>query len=140
MPSTTLLLNAQKDRGIVDTCRAVERLVVPRDFKFFQYPFGWILVVFFDSGVVDHPMRELAGHEGGKGELHWFERKHEVVGVGASPEMAARDIIGGGKGARLKGERVFFVGDSQPHLIFKHLDSKQIFTPTPAGLVGSVPS
>lgn len=121
------------DRKIVDLCAAIERQIKhPWELK--QFPFGWLLVVYFDSGVDDHPLREQGGNDSGKCLVPWYDRKHEVVGVGATPQAAARAVLSDGKGARLRAMQICFVGESKRRLAFKHLDTGLMYYPCPGGV------
>lgn len=129
MQPISTVLSPQTDRGMVDLCRTLERKIRhPWELK--QLPFGWILVVYFDSGVGDHPLRQDGGREDGKCALVWYERKHEVVGIGATPAEAAQPVILDGKGLRLRAIQVVGLEDRKRHLVFKSLDTGQIIWPT----------
>lgn len=132
---STTILNRPVERKINDLCAALDRAVLGREWKFLQFPFGWVLVVFYDAGIVDHPMREMAGGEGGKGQLKWYDRNHEILGIAGTPEDAARSVLSGGKGARLKAFRAAVVGETGRRIFFKGLDSGIVFQPGPSGLV-----
>lgn len=119
---------------INDLINAVDRAVARKPAKFLQMPWGWILVVFFDSGIVDHGLRQAAGHESGKGELRWYDRHHEVIGYGKNPQLAAHSILSGERGARLRAYRAPIVGENRIGLFFRHLDSQLVYQPTPMGL------
>jgi hypothetical protein len=95
-------------------------------------------VVYFDSGIVDHALREAGGGEGGKAALRWYERNHEVVGIGATPQDAARAVLTGGRGARLKGMQIAGIEDRRMHLVFKSLDTGRVVWPD-ARLVAAGP-
>lgn len=97
--------------------------------EFIQAPWGWALVIYFDSGVVDHPLRQDGGHEAGKAMLPWYLRRHEIVGIGNSPQNAARAVLAGEKGARLRAEQIAGVGDRRRHLVFRSLDTREIVWP-----------
>jgi hypothetical protein len=137
MAPQTVNLSPVADRKIVDLCASVDRKI-KHPWKFLQFRFGWLLVVFYDSGVSDHPLREQGGQEDGKCELQWYERKNEVVGRGSTPQEAAASILADGKGERLTAMRVASVESGQMVLVFKHLDTGQFIWPS-AQLFAGVP-
>jgi hypothetical protein len=102
-----------------------------RPWKFLALaPDLWLLVKFRDTGIVDHPLREAGGGPEGKAELKWYQRRHEVVGIGSSPAEAAHGILSGGKGARLRAKQVRSVEDRRLHLVFYSMDNGAPFVPT----------
>ena len=120
-----------REAGAVDLCDRVSALLHGEwEFRGLTAHF-WLLIRYYRSGIIDHPLRETAGHEGGKGLLPWYDREHEVVGIGRDPSDAASGILRGGKGARLRGIRRAGE-DLQMHLLFKDLDSDRVFWPDEA--------
>ena len=130
-------LSPTADKKIVDLCEAVNRKI-KHPWKFLQFRFGWILVVFYDSGIEDHPLREQAGQEDGKCELQWYERRNEIVGRGPTPQAAAASVLSDGKGERLRAMRVASAESGQMVLVFKHLDTGEFVWPS-AQFFGGVP-
>jgi hypothetical protein len=125
-----ILLNPSRhsDAKIIDLCRAIAAIVHGEVELLALSARYWLLIRYGDSGVIDHDLREAAGHEGGKALLPWYERDHEVLGIGETPSDAARNIIAGGRGARLRAHQVCGV-DHRKHLVFRNLDSRRILWP-----------
>ncbi len=115
-----------RDRGLADLCRELSRRITRGTWELKQFPFGFLLVVYFDSGIGNHQLGELGGREDGKCALKWYERDHEVVGLGKTPQAAARPIFLDGKGLRLKAMQVAGVDDRRMHLVFKQIDTGKI--------------
>jgi hypothetical protein len=125
----TIFMVTKTPDGIVDLCSRVEK-ILPKPWKFILLgPEIVMLVKFYDAGITDHPLREAGGGADGKAELKWYERRHEVVGIGDSPVRAAYDILSGGKGARLVAMSVPSLQDGRKHLVFKSLDTGEIQHP-----------
>lgn len=118
-----------RNKGLADLCRELSRRITRGTWEIKQFPFGFLLVVYFDSGIGDHQLGELGGRDDGKCALKWYERVHEVVGIGRDPQTAARPILTDGKGLRLKAMQVAGVEDRRMHLVFKNLDTGQIVWP-----------
>ena len=113
---------------MVDLCRAVGQ-IVHREWQFLALTAQfWLLICYERSDVGDHPLREAGGNPDGKSLLPWYERKHEILGIGSSPVAAAANILRGGRGARLRAQQV--IGeDLRKHLVFRDLDSHGILWP-----------
>ena len=132
MPVTVFLRRTDpRECGAIDLCDRISAIVHgPWEFRGLKRDF-WLLIRYYRSGVIDHPLGETAGHEGGKGLLPWYDRDHEVIGIGIDPTDAASAILRGGRGARLRGIRRAGE-DLQMHLLFKDLDSGRVFYPDDA--------
>jgi hypothetical protein len=128
MPNQTCSVAPVRDLGLADLCRKLtKKLSHPWELK--QLPFGFLLVIYFDSGVGDHPLRDAGGNEGGKCTLNWYERNHEVLGIGKTPQDASRAVLLDGKGARLRAMQIAGIEDRRMHLVFRNLDTKEIVWP-----------
>lgn len=90
----------------------------------------WLLIVFYDSGVVDHPLGvEGSGNPHGKATLAWYERDHEILGFGHTIGEACAGILRRGISARLRAIRRADAETHQMRLLFKDLDSNRVFFP-----------
>jgi hypothetical protein len=129
MPILQNALAPVKNQGLADLCRELSRRITRGTWELKQFPFGFLLVVYFDTGIGDHQLRELGGREDGKCALKWYERNHEVVGIGKDPRTAARPVLSDGRGLRLRALQVAVVEDRRMHLVFKNLDTGAIVWP-----------
>lgn len=119
-----------RDRRMVDLCRKISRTVT-REWEFIALNSRcWLLVAYHRAvgDVVDHPLRQQGGHEGGKAILPWHQREHEVLGIGHSPPDAARMVLQRGKSLRLRAKQIFDQYRNK-HLVFTDLDTGQILWP-----------
>ena len=123
------LATAVQAGKLADLCRELSRRITRGTWELKQFPFGFLLVVYFDSGIGDHQLGELGGREDGKCALKWYERAHEIVGAGRDPETAARPVLMGGKGLRLRATQVAGVDDRRMHLVFKRIDTGEVVWP-----------
>jgi hypothetical protein len=127
-----IILNPRKDddHKLVDLCRKISN-TVHRRWEILALSKGfWMLIAYHHSvrDVVDHPLRQQGGREDGKSLLPWYERDHEILGIGKSPADCADLLLRRGKSARLRARQVFGE-DRQKHLVFKDLDTGVILWP-----------
>ena len=110
--------------------RAVSRAVLGREFELRALSGQfWLLVLFYADGIVDHPLGEAGGHPGGKAQLAWYERNHEILGFGHSPSEACAGILRRGHSARLRAIRRADANSNRMRLLFKDLDSNRVYFP-----------
>lgn len=131
MPITIILDERNpRDRGFQDMLRRVSGLLLGREFEVKGLAADlWFLVVFYDSGVIDHPLGADGGNAEGKASVPWYDRKHEVLGYGATPSDACAGILRRGKSARLKAIRRADAESGKMCLLFKDLDTNLVYYP-----------
>ena len=133
-----ILISPERDRDqrSVDLLRRIsatvhtpwELIALARDY--------WLLVSYRRTvgDVVDHPLREQGGRSDGNSLLPWYQRDHEVLGIGRTPADAAASILKTGQSARLQARQV--IGeDHRKHIVFKDLDSNRVFWPDQLGRI-----
>jgi hypothetical protein len=119
-----------RDKGYQDMLRKVSAMVLGRPFEIRALTGSfWYLVVFYDRGIVDHPMGADAGNPDGKATLAWYERTHEVLGYGHSPSEACAGILRRSQSARLVGIRRADAETGKMRLLFRHLDTGAVYYP-----------
>ena len=119
-----------RDKGFQDMLRAVSRAVLGREFELRALSGTfWLLVLFYADGIVDHPLGLAGGHTGGKAQLAWYERRHEILGYGHTPSEACAGILRRGTSARLVAIRRADAETGRMRLLFKDLDSNRVFFP-----------
>lgn len=130
-----ILLNPRhaRDERMIDLCRRVSSVVTRGEIEFIALAGDfWMLLCFFDSGLSDHPLREQGGGQDGKGILPWYQRNHEVLGLGRSPADAAALILQRSRSVRLKARQITG-GDNRKHIVFVDLDTREILWPDQLG-------
>jgi hypothetical protein len=129
---TSIILNPRnpRDRGLQDVCRRLSSILDGKPAELLALEAGfWLLIVFFDSGVVEHPLGASGGQEHGKALTPWYDREHEVLGFGRNIDECTAGILRRGKSVRLKGIRRADAETHKMRLLFQHLDTKQVFFP-----------
>ena len=113
----------QSDAAINDLAAELSR-VIRGEWKLLALSARYWLLIRFPrhDDVTDHPLRSAGGNQDGKGRTLWFERDHEILGIGATPSEAARSVLTGIGVLRLQARQVFDV-EHRKHLLFRDLNS-----------------
>jgi hypothetical protein len=121
-----ILLDPHRDKDVraVDLCRRISATVrMPWELIALAKNY-WLLVSYRRSvgDVVDHPLGSQGGRSDGKSLLPWYQRDHEILGIGRTAADAADSILRSGRSCRLQARQI--VDEfHRKHIVFRDLDS-----------------